>query len=687
VKILHVLPALSKGGAERVAVDLANMAVTDGHAATLLVATAGKDEILPVPLDPKVLRRTIYPQSVGRLQRYMGIWGWTSANRDWLAAFDVIHCHLSFATLFGEGARRALRRIPVARRPVIVETNHGVGLDNRRIALALFAKLLGRRDAVAFMAFDSYWRDFVARHPDLLTRLIPNGVSLPQAPAQPVARIAMRERLGIPLDVPVAGTVGRMVAERRPRLYLPAFAEIDRVSGGRAHFVIGGAGPEIEPVRQMAAELGLAGRVHLPGLVTDPVELMAGLDLYLTMMVGEQAGIAALKAELEALGYWFRSKTDSEVLLHALAEWGTAALDRLNGMFAFALWDRKERTLLLARDRYGIKPLYYCAQGNRLAFASEQKAISAIPGFATPIDKRALLEYFTFQNIFTDRTLQEDVRLLPPGHFAVLDLGRASPALVVKQFWDFDFREPTTFARDEEYREELGRLFSQAVSRQLMTDVELGSYLSGGMDSGSITAVAAASFPYLKTFTCGFDLSSASGIELGFDERAKAEAMSYHFKTEHYEMVLKAGDMERCLPQLAHHLEEPRVGQSYPNFYAAKLASKFVKVVLSGAGGDEIFGGYPWRYYRAVVNDGFENYVDKYYAFWQRLANNRELKQMFARSGPTSATFRPATSFAMFSAITTTISTARKTTSITRSISSARRSFRAYPVNADTHYM
>jgi asparagine synthase (glutamine-hydrolysing) len=150
------------------------------------------------------------------------------------------------------------------------------------------------------------------------------------------------------------------------------------------------------------------------------------------------------------------------------------------------------------------------------------------------------------------------------------------------------------------------------------------------MDSGSITAVAASSFPYLKTFTCGFDLSSASGIELGFDERARAEAMSYHFKTEHYEMVLKAGDMERCLPKLAWHLEEPRVGQSYPNFYAAQLASKFVKVVLSGAGGDELFGGYPWRYYRAVVNSSFDDYVDKYFLFWQRLVNKTEARHIFA---------------------------------------------------------
>ncbi len=149
------------------------------------------------------------------------------------------------------------------------------------------------------------------------------------------------------------------------------------------------------------------------------------------------------------------------------------------------------------------------------------------------------------------------------------------------------------------------------------------------MDSGSITAVAAKQLPYIKSFTCGFDLHSASGLELSFDERQSAEYMSYCFKTEHYEMVLKAGDMERALPKLAWHLEEPRVGQSYPNYYAAQLASKFVKVVLSGAGGDELFGGYPWRYYRAVVNNDFDDYIDKYYGFWQRLIPNKTIHQVF----------------------------------------------------------
>ena len=221
------------------------------------------------------------------------------------------------------------------------------------------------------------------------------------------------------------------------------------------------------------------------------------------------------------------------------------------------------------------------------------------------------------------------MRILPAGHYAVLDLGAAQPRLELTRYWDFHFCEPTGNVNAQEYREELGRLFQQAVNRQLVADVELGS-LSGGMDSGAITAVAARCYPYLKTFTCGFDLSSASGIELSFDERAKAEAMSARFKTEHYEMVLKAGDMERVLPKLAWHLEEPRVGQSYPNYYAAQLAGKFVKVVMSGAGGDELFGGYPWRYYRAAVSHDFEHYIDQYYTFWQRLVDNRHLQKLFA---------------------------------------------------------
>jgi asparagine synthase (glutamine-hydrolysing) len=362
---------------------------------------------------------------------------------------------------------------------------------------------------------------------------------------------------------------------------------------------------------------------------------MASADgRYVISYNGEVYNFNELRVELEAKGHRFNSRTDTEVVLKAFNEWGTKALNRFNGMFAFAIWDKHERTLLLARDRYGIKPLYYSTANNVLTFGSEVKALLASGLVDSRINREGLLEYLTFQNFFTDQTLFEGVKLLPAGSFALVRVQGGRLQMTFEQYWDYSFTEPEGTIDEAEYLEELDRLFIQAVSRQLVSDVDVGAYLSGGMDSGSVTAIAAKQLPYIKSFTCGFDLNSASGVELGYDERATAEYMSYMFKTEHYEMVLKAGDMERVMPRLAWHLEEPRVGQSYPNFYAAQLASKFVKVVLSGTGGDELFGGYPWRYYRAVVNDDFDHYIDKYYGFWQRLVPNATMPKVLAPIWP-----------------------------------------------------
>ena len=417
----------------------------------------------------------------------------------------------------------------------------------------------------------------------------------------------------------IAGIVDfRGASVAPPVLQAMTDAIAHRGPDGEGHWIEGGVGFG----HRRLAVIDLSPLAHQPMVSQD--------NRYVLTYNGEIYNFRELRTELEAMGYPFRSRSDSEVLLTAWIAWGAKAFNRLNGMFAFAIWDRTEKTLTLARDRYGIKPLYISELPQGLAFGSEQKAILARPGTSVSVDREALLEYFTFQNLFTDRTLVNGITLMPAGHYATLNMREDIPRLRYTQYWDFKFTNPSVKADRHEYIEELDRLFAQAVNRQLVTDVELGSYLSGGMDSGSITAVAAQSITDLKTFTCGFDLSSASGIELGFDERVAAEAMSARFRTEHYEMVLKAGDMERCLPRLAHHLEEPRVGQSYPNFYAAQLASKFVKVVMSGAGGDELFGGYPWRYYRAVTCRNFDDYVDQYYGFWQRLADNKDLQSMFA---------------------------------------------------------
>ena len=368
------------------------------------------------------------------------------------------------------------------------------------------------------------------------------------------------------------------------------------------------------------AIVDLSPRGHQPMVSQD--------NRYALTYNGEIYNFREIRSELISKGYSFLSQTDSEVVLHAWAEWGQACVLKFNGMFAFAIWDSVQEDLFLVRDRYGIKPLYYAHTGSSIVFGSEQRAIREHPAVRAELDKRALLEYFTFQNIFTDRTFVEDIKILPAG--TILSINAQTQKISKNQYWDYHFREPKGKIDSREYKEELDRLLRQAVSRQLLSDVEIGSYLSGGMDSGTITALAATKLPYIKTFTCGFDLSSATGVELGYDERVKAEAISALFKTEHYEMVLKSGDMERCLDTVVQAIEEPRVGQSYPNYYVARLASKFVKVVLSGAGGDELFGGYPWRYYIGSDSKNFEEYVDSYYAYWHRLVSNSQLKQLFA---------------------------------------------------------
>ena len=200
-----------------------------------------------------------------------------------------------------------------------------------------------------------------------------------------------------------------------------------------------------------------------------------------------------------------------------------------------------------------------------------------------------------------------------------------------RRYWDYCFVEPEPPLDDDRATSaELDRLFVQAVNRQLVSDVasrRLSERRHGlRRHHGRLPRET---LPNLSSFTAGFDLSSASGLELHFDERSRAEALSYQFKTEHYEVILKSGDMERVMPALVWHLEDLRVGQCYPNYYVARLASKFVKVVLSGTGGDELFGGYPWRYYRAAAGLDDGDYLQKYYGFWQRLVPSAVIHRLF----------------------------------------------------------
>jgi len=336
-----------------------------------------------------------------------------------------------------------------------------------------------------------------------------------------------------------------------------------------------------------------------------------------------------LRDELEQLGHVFESNSDTEVIVEGLSAHGTSFFERFNGMFAIGAWNVDEKKLYLSRDRYGIKPLYYWFNDETLVFASEIKAIIKHPNYKIGVDLDALNEYFTFQNIFSYNTLFKGVYMLPPANTVLIE----SNTLSIKHnsWWDYDFSKTNDSMSFKDAKEETKHLFEQAVKRHMTSDVPVGAYLSGGMDSGSIASVASKQVERLATFTCGFDMNEVTGRESNFDERREAELMANHLKTEQFEQVMNAGDIRWSLPKLVHHIEDLRVGMSYPNYYISRLASKFVKVCLQGTGGDELFGGYPWRYYKVFDSLSQEEFFDQYYDFWQRLVPQEEKVSLFSK--------------------------------------------------------
>lgn len=330
---------------------------------------------------------------------------------------------------------------------------------------------------------------------------------------------------------------------------------------------------------------------------------------------------------LERRGVSFRGVSDTEVLVNSIEVDGPSCLEGFNGMFAFAAWDQVERTLHLARDRYGIKPLYYYIDRKVLLVASEIRALLAHPAVSAVPNPKALREYFTFQNLFRYHTLFAGIHLLPPANHATLRL--ADGRFERRVWWDYDFSRPDETMTLDDAVAETRRLMVQAVERQMVADVRVGCYLSGGMDSGSIASIGSTRVDRLITFTGGFDVSAATGVEANYDERRQAELTASALRTEHYERVFSAADIGWGLPRLVRHLEDLRMGMSYPNFFMAELASKFVKVVLSGTGGDELFGGYPWRYYRVFRSLSRDDFFEAYYGAWQRLVPARDHTDFF----------------------------------------------------------
>jgi asparagine synthase (glutamine-hydrolysing) len=305
---------------------------------------------------------------------------------------------------------------------------------------------------------------------------------------------------------------------------------------------------------------------------TDSIQLVANGEIY---------NFGDLRQELAGLGHQFRSRSDIEVLVHAYEEWGESFLTRLRGMFALALWDGRTRTLLAARDRAGEKPLYWTLTSRGLLLASEVKALLVRPEVTRELDLEAVDQFLTYEYVLAPRTVLKGIHKLPPGHYLIYRDGQVT----IHRYWDAAAVRVRAWS-DDDAAEALRAALQKATVGQMMADVPLGAFLSGGIDSSSIVALMAeASLQPVNSFSIGFQDGT-------YNELPYARQIAALFKTNHRERTVSP-NLEELFEKLIVHLDEPFADVSlFPTFLVSQLAREHVTVALSGDGGDELFGGY-----------------------------------------------------------------------------------------------
>jgi asparagine synthase (glutamine-hydrolysing) len=313
---------------------------------------------------------------------------------------------------------------------------------------------------------------------------------------------------------------------------------------------------------------------------------------------GEIYNFRELRRELQAFGHVFKTESDTEVALHAYAQWGESFVERLNGMFGFAIWDQRRQTLLVGRDRLGIKPIYWFNDGKRIAFASEAKALLELPNVSREVDQQALAAYLELGYVPSPLSIFRGIRKLP-----IASIMRISAAGVsISSYW----KPPTNVnnrVSPAEWAQRVREQIEASVKMQMVSDVPIGAFLSGGVDSSAVLAfMSRHSSAPVKTYSIGFDGGAA---ERYYNELDQAREVSKMFGSDHHEILVKP-DVVRLMPKLLWHMDEPIADSAFVTTYlVSEFARRDVKVILSGVGGDELFGGY-----RRYLGEHYMRYVD-----------------------------------------------------------------------------
>jgi asparagine synthase (glutamine-hydrolysing) len=327
---------------------------------------------------------------------------------------------------------------------------------------------------------------------------------------------------------------------------------------------------------------------------------------------GEIYNFRELREKLKGRGHQFRTHSDTEVIVHAYEDYKEDCFRYLNGMFAIAIWDGKRNRLILARDRLGKKPLYYSLINETFLFASELKAIMAYPSFPRKVDPTSLMKYLFFEFIPCPRTIFKDARKIPAASYLIWD----NKKIEVKQYWSpFDPQKGEENLSEAEAELRMMELLKESVKRRLISDVPLGVFLSGGIDSSAITALAQKEVPgRIKTFSIGFEDTS-------FDESKYASLASKYIGTEHHEQMMTPTDLLNIVPKLPDILDEPMADASIlPTYLLSKFTRGHVTVALGGDGGDELFAGYP-TYLAHKLADQYGRYLEFFHPTLKFLGN------------------------------------------------------------------